>query len=196
MKRKYELKKRAEAQAATRRRIVEAAIQLHQTKGPSRTTVSDVAELAGVQRATVYSHFPTERDLGLACSGLYSEQNPAPDPSAWRSLEGEERLQLGLAELYRFYERNQAMIGRVMADMENYELARELFVLRFGAQMSAIRSALLDALPGSGKKTRAALDLAIAFGTWQQLFRSGLSNAAAADVMVRSLLAQRATVRR
>jgi AcrR family transcriptional regulator len=198
MKRKYELKKRAESQAETRQRIVEAAIQLHQTKGPARTTVSEIASLAGVQRATFYKHFPSERELGLACSGLYSERNPAPDPSAWRSLEGEERLQLGLAELYRFYERNQAMIGRVMADMESYELARELFVLRFGTEMGAIRSALLDALPHSGKKARATLDLALSFRTWQELFRSGLSNAAAADVMVRSLLAQgqRATVRR
>jgi AcrR family transcriptional regulator len=196
VKRKYELKKRAEAQAETRRRIVEAAIQLHQTKGPARTTVSEVASLAGVQRATLYSHFPTERSLGLACSGLYSERNPPPDPSAWRSLEGEERLRVGLTELYRFYERNQAMIGRVTADMESHELTRELFTLRFGKHLSAIRAALLDALPEPTKKTRAALNLALSFRTWQELFRSGLSNAAAADVMVQALLAQRATVRR
>ena len=195
MKRKYELKKRAEAQAETRRRIVEAAIQLHSTKGPARTTFSDVAELAGVQRATLYSHFPTERDLGLACSGLYMQRNPAPDPSAWRALRGEERLQLGLTEMYRFYERNQDMFGRVHADMETHELSRELFFLRFGEQLARARSALAPALP-RGKKAQAALDLALNFGTWRQLSGSGLSNAAAADVMVKALLAQRATVRR
>jgi AcrR family transcriptional regulator len=195
VKRKYELKKRAEAQAETQRRIVEAAIQLHQTKGPARTTVSDIAALAGVQRATFYSHFRSERELGLACSGLYSERNPAPDPSAWSSVQGEERLQLGLTELYAFYERNQAMISRVLADAESDELARELFELRFGEQMSGIRSVLAAALPRR-KKVLAALDLALSFGTWRQLAGSGLSNAAAADVMVQALLAQRATVRR
>jgi AcrR family transcriptional regulator len=195
MKRKYELRRRAESQAETRRRIVEAAIQLHQTKGPARTTVSDVACLAGVQRATVYSHFPSERDLGLACSGLYSDRNPAPDPSTWLSVRGEERLQLGLTELYGFFDRNQAMIGCVLADAASDELTRELFELRFGERLGAIRSALAAVLPRS-KRAQAALELALNFGTWRQLSESGLSNAAAADVMVRSLLAQRATVRR
>src|ERR671934_1964071 len=166
MKRKYELRKRAEAQAETRQRIVEAAIQLHQTKGPARTTFSEVAELAGVQRATLYKHFPTERDLGLACSGLYSERNPAPDPSTWLSVEGEERLQLGLTELYEFFDRNQAMISRVLADSERHDLARELFDMRFGAQLAAMRSALAAGLPRS-KKALAALDLALSFGAWQ-----------------------------
>jgi AcrR family transcriptional regulator len=198
MKRKYELKKRAEAQAETGRRIVEAAIQLHCTKGPARTTVSDVASLAGVQRATVYSHFPSERELGLACSGLYSERNPAPDPSTWLELRGDERLQRGLTELYQFFDRNQAMISCVVADSERDELTRELFELRLGERLGEIRSALAEALPSGGKKALAALDLALSFATWQQLSRSGLSNAAAADVMVRALLAQdqRATVRR
>ena len=196
MKRKYELRKRAESQAETRRRIVEAAIQLHQTKGPARTTLSDVASLAGVQRATLYSHFPSLQELGLACSGLYTERNPPPDPSAWLSVEGEERLQLGLTELYSFYERNQAMIGCVLADAEHDPFTRELFELRVGERMGAIRSALAAALAGSGKKALAALDLALNFGTWRQLAQSGLSTSAAADVMVRALLAQRATVRR
>lgn len=196
MKRKYELKKRAEAQAETRRRIVEAAIQLHSTKGPARTTFSEVAQLAGVQRATLYSHFPSERDLGLACSGLHAERNPLPDPSAWLSVEGQERLQLGLTEVYSFFDRNQALLSRVVADSENHDLTRELFELRFGERLGAIRSALAGALPSRGKKAQAALDLALSFGTWQQLNRSGLSNSAAAEVMVRALLAQRATVRR
>lgn len=196
MKRKYELKQRAEAQAETRRRIVEAAIELHSTKGPARTTFSDVAKLAGVQRATLYSHFPSERELGVACSGLYSERNPAPDPSAWLPVDGEERLRLGLGEMYTFFDRNQAMIGRVVADAESDELTRELFELRFGERLGEIRSALAGALPSRGKKALAALDLALSFGTWQQLSRSGLSNSAATEVMTRALLAQRATVRR
>ena len=149
-----------------------------------------------MQRATLYKHFPTLRDLGLACSGLYSERNPAPDPSAWLSVEGEERLQLGLTELYEFFDRNQAMISRVVADSESDDLTRELFYLRFGEWLGAMRGALAGALPSRGKKAQAALDLALGFGTCQQLSRSGLSCSAAADVMVRTLLAQRATVRR
>jgi len=196
VKRKYELRKRAESKAETRRRIVEAAIQLHQTKGPAQTTFTDIAQRAGVQRATLYSHFPTERDLGLACSGLHSERNPAPDPATWLSLKDEERLQTGLTEIYSFFERNQAMFSRVLADSASHELSRELFELRFGEQLGKIRSTLASALPSRSRKALAALDLALNFGTWQQLSRSGLTNAAAADVMVRALLAQRATVRR
>ncbi len=195
MKRKYELKKRAEAQAETRRRIVEAAIKLHSTKGPARTTFSDVAALAGVQRATLYSHFPTERDLGLACSGLYTERNPAPDPEPWRSLEGEERLRRGLTEIYEYFERNQQMIGRVVADAESHELSRELVAMRLGERMKRFRSVLAGALPRN-RKAQAMLGLALNFGTWRQLFQSGLSSAAAADAVVQALLAQRATVRR
>jgi AcrR family transcriptional regulator len=189
VKRKYELKKRAEAQEETRRRIVEAAIELHSTKGPARTTISDVASLAGVQRATFYSHFGSERELGLACSGLYSERNPAPDPEPWLKLRGEQRLRRGLTELYAFYERNQAMIGRVLADAETHELARELFELRFREQMGAIRSSLAGVLPRR-RGAQATLDLALSFGTWRQLSRSGLSSSVAAGAMVRALLAQ------
>src|SRR5919198_107380 len=104
VKRKYELKKRAETQLETRRRIVEAAIELHTTKGPARTSLSEVARLAGVQRHTLYRHFPDERSLGLACSGLYAERNPLPDVEPWLALQGEKRVRRGLSELYAFFE--------------------------------------------------------------------------------------------
>ena len=88
------------------------------------------------------------------------------------------------------------MFSRVLADSVSHDLSRELFELRFGEQLGKIRSALAGGLPSRGQKALAALDLALNFGTWQQLSRGGLSSAAAADVMVRALLAQRATVRR
>src|SRR3954447_14173700 len=88
MARKYELKRRAESQAETRQRIVEAAVQLHQTKGPGLTSFSDVARLAGVQRNTLYRHFPDEHSLLLACSGQYGQLNPPPDPTTWREQAG------------------------------------------------------------------------------------------------------------
>ena len=83
--RTYQLKRRAERQDQTRQRIVDAAIALHTTVGPAWTTVSAIAERAGVQRHTVYSHFPDERALGLACSGCYVERSPLPDASTWRA---------------------------------------------------------------------------------------------------------------
>ena len=78
-KRKYELKQRAEEMAETRRRITEAAVDLHRTVGPARTTLSAIAKRAGVQRHTVYRHFPTETELFGACSAHYFTANPWPD---------------------------------------------------------------------------------------------------------------------
>src|SRR6185436_18038656 len=83
MTRTYTLKRRAEQQADTRRRIVEAAVDLHTAIGPAATTVSMVAERAGVQRHTFYAHFPDERSLLMACSGLALERDPLPDPESW-----------------------------------------------------------------------------------------------------------------
>ena len=103
MARKYELKQRAESLAATRERIVEATVALHDSLGPARTTISAIAERAGVQRLTVYRHFPDERSLFEACSGHWTAQNPAPDPSTWAAVDDpEERLGIALAEIYAF----------------------------------------------------------------------------------------------
>ena len=85
--RKYELKKRAETMAQTRRRITEAAVELHGTIGPAQTTMSAVAEKAGVQRHTLYRHFPTEADLFGACSTHFFTENPLPDPESWQAIE-------------------------------------------------------------------------------------------------------------
>src|SRR5262245_44190010 len=79
MTRTYTMKRRAEQQGETRRRIVEAAVDLHGSVGPAATTFSMIAERAGVQRHTLYAHFPDERSLLMACSGLFEEREPAPD---------------------------------------------------------------------------------------------------------------------
>jgi AcrR family transcriptional regulator len=186
MTRKYELKARAERQEQTRLRIVDAAIELHATKGPARTTVSDIARVAGVQRHTVYRHFPDERSLGLACSGLYAERNPPPDPEPWRSLPGEERLRRALGELYAFYERNEEMFTRIARDAEFDELTRELFQLRFGPFAAAARDVLGGAV-SRRRQAHAALDLALELHTWQRLRASGLTSEEAAETMARAL---------
>jgi AcrR family transcriptional regulator len=189
MARKYELKRRAERQAATRRTIVEAAIELHRTKGPARTTLSDIARLAGVQRHTLYRYFPDERAMFAACSGQYVELNPPPDPAPWRTIEDRAvRLRTGLSELYEFYERTCDMLDCVLRDAEVHELTRETVEASSGAAMASVRDALGDGL--AGDRRTAALDLALDFRAWQRLRAAGLTNAEAAETMVRAIAAQ------
>ena len=116
MTRTYTLKRRAEQQAQTRRRIVEAAVDLHGSVGPAQTTLSMIAERAGVQRHTLYAHFPDERSLFLACSGLAMERDPFPDAEPWRAIKDQrERLRTGLLAIYGWYERNAALNACVLA---------------------------------------------------------------------------------
>jgi AcrR family transcriptional regulator len=187
--RKYELKRRAEQQQETRRRIVKAAIDLHRTKGPARTSLSDVARLAGVQRHTLYRHFPNERELGLACSGLYLEENPPPDAAAWQSIaDPAARLRRGLADLYEFYETGEDMLSCVLRDAQFDPLTREMFELRAGGSMADVHRVLAE--PLCGQRVLAALDLALDFNAWRRLAESGLSREEAVETMVAAILCQ------
>jgi AcrR family transcriptional regulator len=183
MSRKYELKRRAERQQETRRRIVEAALELHRTKGPARTTVSDIARLAGVQRHTLYRHFPDERAMGLACSGLHFELHPPPEPDGWAAIEDpRERLRAGLSALYAWYEEGEELLASVLRDAELDPLTRELFELRGHEPMSRIRASLAPGL-SPATKLQAALDLALDFRAWRRLKQSGLDVQEAAGLM-------------
>src|SRR6185312_12460753 len=116
-KRKYELRRRAEGMEDTRRRIAEAAMELHGSVGPARTSLSAVAERAGVQRHTLYRHFPTEDALYTACSGMFAAEHPRPELGAWREIDDPEaRLSVGLGELYRWYEENEPMLTNLYRD--------------------------------------------------------------------------------
>lgn len=188
MTRKYELKKRAVRQEETRRRIVEAAIQLHRTKGPARTTFSDIAVLAGVQRHTLYRYFPDERAMGLACSGLHFELNPPPDPGGWEAIaDPGERLRIGLEALYAWFERNEDMFACVLRDAEFDPLTRELFELRAAAPLARIAD-VLSRGRGNGSRTRAAYALALDFHAWRRLAQSGLDAAEASALMADAVL--------
>ena len=115
MTRTYTLRRRAEQQAETRQRIVEAAVALHSSVGPARTSLSMVAERAGVQRHTLYAHFPDERSLVLACSGLTMERDPLPDAAPWRSIgDRQERIRTGVRAIYGWYQRNIDLAGCVL----------------------------------------------------------------------------------
>jgi AcrR family transcriptional regulator len=189
MARTYRLKKRAERQEETRLRIVEATIGLHTTVGPARTTVSAIAEKAGVERHTYYRHFPEERDLLNGCSGLYMERNPLPDPAAWPKItDPRKRLRHGLREMYSYYERNEALLANVVRDAEVHPLTRETFERDVAPHLGAIGQALAEVLPGMRRRsTQAALELALDFNTWRLLVRRGLSTGQAAELMTATL---------
>lgn len=186
MTRTYTLKRRAEQQAETRQRIVEAAVDLHGSVGPALTTISMIAERAGVQRHTVYAHFPDERSLYMACSGLAQERDPPPEAGAWRGIEDRhERLRVGLAALYGWYDRNAELIACVMRDSEHHQLTREIAALRFGPYMAACQEVLGAKL---GTKQRAVLRLALSFFTWRTLVREGgLKQGAAVGAMIQAI---------
>lgn len=186
MTRTYTLKRRAEQQAETRRRIVEAAVELHGSIGPALTTVSMVAERADVQRHTFYAHFPDERSLLLACSGLVLERDPLPDAEPWRTMEDPRaRLRVGLRAIYDWYERNAELAACVLRDAEYHALTREINELRLGTPMAAYREVLGAKL---NAKQRALLRLALSFFTWRTLAReTGLKQGAAVAVMVQAI---------
>jgi AcrR family transcriptional regulator len=182
MARTYTLKRRAEQQAETRTRIVEAAIALHGSVGPAQTTVSMVAERAGVQRHTLYAHFPDERSLLMACSGLSLERDPLPAVAPLRAInDRRERLRTGLRALYDWYDRNAELAACVLRDAERNELVREICDLRYGPSMAAYGQALGEKL---NAKQHAMLHLALSFHTWRTLTRdTGLKQSAAVAAM-------------
>lgn len=169
MARNYTLKRRAESQADTRRRIVEAAVELHGSVGPAATTISMIAEKAGVQRHTLYKHFPDERAMLMACSGHSLEQDPMPDPAPWRAIAlPAARLRAALNAIYDYYARNESLLACVMRDAEHHTLVQEIVALRYGPIVASYHEAL-----GAGLKAkqRALLALALSFHTWRTLVR-------------------------
>ena len=186
MTRIYTLKRRAEQQAETRRRIVEATVDLHGSVGPALTTLSMVAERAGVQRHTLYAHFPDERSLYLACSGLAMERDPLPDAEPWRAIADQrERLRTGLRAIYGWYERNAALAACVLRDAEYHALTKEIIAMRIGPHMAAYHEVLGAKLSA---KQRAVLALALSFFTWRTLAREGgLKQGAAVEAMVQAV---------
>lgn len=185
MKRAYTLKRRAEQQADTHKRLVEAAVELHGSIGPAATTLSMIAERAGVQRHTLYAHFPDERSLFLACSGLVEARDPLPDAAAWRDMPPPDRLSAGLDALYEWFGRNAEIVACVLRDSEHHALTREMFELRMAPPFDALRQALTAGLTAP---QTAMVAVAVGFYTWRSLVRdAGLDHAAAVAAMVRAV---------
>ena len=184
-KRKYELKKRAEQMGETRLRITDAAIELHGTLGPSRTTLSAVAERAGVERRTLYRHFPNEADLFAACSTHYFAANPWPDLGTWREIrDPQQRLERALDELYAYYERTEPMFTNVLRDAEVVDFARDAMVPLYAylEQAAEILTAGRRVRGRRRQLLRGALRHALAFSTWHSLSTSGVKRSDAAKL--------------
>lgn len=179
----YRMGKRLEDVEDTRRRITEATVELHGTVGPAHTTISAVADKAGVQRSTVYRHFPNEEALFGACTSHWFARHPWPRSEAWRDeAEPVARFERGFGDLYRYYEENEQLLSNTFRDIKVMpsfvgELMR--------AQLDGSHAALLEGWPGGGTDGRLSVAVAhaIDFRTWQSLAYKGLGPREAAQLM-------------
>lgn len=200
--RKLKLKVRAERMAETRQRIVRAAYDLHHTVGPARTTISAIAERAGVQRHTVYSHFPDELVLSGACTEYGLALDPQPDPAAFAAIaDPEDRLRRALAEQYAYYRRNDQLLANSARDAPLMQQRIEATglswddlpeaVRRFFVQPARLQEALLPGWqvhPAKRPLLHAALGLALDFGTWRVLTSEGLDEKQAVELAAKLVL--------
>jgi AcrR family transcriptional regulator len=189
MSREYTKRKRAESEAQTKLRITEAAVDLHGSVGPAKTTISAVAERAGVQRATVYRHFPDEEALFGACSSHWAANNPVPSLDAWAAIDDpDERLRTALAELYAWFERTEYMLEKTTRDvdlvpaMQPAVAAFRVWFDMAAAELDRGRSER----GGRRRRVRAAIGHALGFDTWRSLVRDqGLAPDEAVKLMTR-----------
>lgn len=175
-KRPYRMRKRAERQELTRRRITESAVELHGTLGPARTSFSAVAAHAGVTRSTLYRHFPDEAALYAACSAHWREANPRPDLERWATVgDPDERLATALAELYAYYRRTEGMFANILRDEAVVpNVARTLRAYHdYLAQGAGVLIAGRGERGGARSRVRAAIGLSLAFATWRSIARDG-----------------------
>jgi len=185
--RKYRKRRRAEQEQRTRQQITEAAVKLHGTVGPARTSVSGVAREAGVQRGTVYRHFPDEASLFAACTGHYWAKNPMPDPGTWAPItDSEARVSHALGEMYAFFRRTEGMLEKTSRDAPLVE-AMAKPVAAFRRYLNAAAEAITAGRPERGearRRVQATVGHAVSFPTWQSLVRQqGLTDAEAVAVM-------------
>jgi AcrR family transcriptional regulator len=183
------MKRRAEQEEETRLRITESAVELHGALGPARTSVSAVAERAGVRRSTVYRHFPDEAALFGACSAHWAGQNPPPAVEGWAAIEDpDERLAMALKELYAYYGRTEEMLDKLLRDAPSVPIVNDLMG-GFRVFLDAAAGMLMkgrSARGNSRRRLRAAIGHALTFRTWQDLSRAqGLSDRQAVELMSR-----------
>lgn len=187
-KRKYTLRRRAEQQEQTRTRIVEAAMHLHEVVGPRETTISAVAQRAGVQRLTVYRHFPDEAALFGACTAHWLALHPPPDPAGWATLEPVGgRVRAALGSLYRYYRGTARMWEQAYRDVDAVP-ALQSPMAGFESYLEDVVEGLLpDGPPDATVPSAVATTLrhAVRFSTWRSLSAQGLDDSEAAALAAR-----------
>jgi AcrR family transcriptional regulator len=188
-KRQYRMTRRAELEEQTRQRITESAVALHEELGPAQTSISAIAERAGVRRSTIYRHFPDENALFAACSSHWRAANPPPDPQTWMSIQDPAaRTRTALRALYAFYETTEAMYVSLLRD-EPLVPAVQLRLRDFYGYLRLIQDDLTAARRLRGRRARyadAAIGHALAFPTWRSLAREqGLGTEDAVELMCR-----------
>jgi AcrR family transcriptional regulator len=186
--------RRAEHVVDTRRRIIEAAVRLHTTIGPARSSIAAIAEEAGVTRLTLYRHFPDQEALFAACIGHWTAQNPPPDTTSWRAVpDFQHRTRVALTELYGWFgERGDELYPnyRDVDSMPPPARRRQ----RDNRERQA-RALLGEAPPdgNAGRLLRAAASHVVSFWTWRSLVvEAGLSLEDAVELGVRLMLAAQA----
>ncbi len=192
-KRRYRMRRRAEAEQRTRLRITESAVELHGTVGPARTSISAIARRAGVRRSTVYRHFPDDASLFSACSSHWLAGNPFPDLARWASIgDPAARLPDALQELYTYYRRTRRMIGNILRDQATMPAVRRT-AQGYRDYLTAARTTLMNGRNIRGRARRrvsAAVGHALTFATWNSLADGeGLTDKLAADLMCRLVAA-------
>jgi AcrR family transcriptional regulator len=194
-RRAYRKRRRAEQEAHTRRQITEAAVQLHGTLGPARTTITRIAEAAGVQRATVYRHFPDLESLFMSCSAHWASLNPPPSPAAWAEItDPDARLLSALSELYAWYGWAEPMLTNVYRDAPLVPASARP-AENFAGHFQALHGALMRGRPNRGRarvRAAAAIGHALDFTTWRSLTRQqGLESDEAVALMIALVAAAR-----
>ncbi|GAB4348667.1 MAG: hypothetical protein Kow0026_03450 [Oricola sp.] len=178
------MRERAKSQEETRKRIVEATMQLHEELGPRATTISAIAEKAGVQRLTVYRHFPDETAVFQACTAHWLSLNPPPDPASWAGIgDPREKASAALATFYSYYAATRRMWTVSFRDVDAVP-ALQGPMAEFAGFVEMVATDLAASF-GSDPEGQVAATLkhALAFPAWSDLDRLGLDNKAKVAVV-------------
>jgi AcrR family transcriptional regulator len=185
--RSYEKKARAEGERRTRERIIRATMELHEEVGPAKTTVAEIARRAGVQRLTVYNHFPEDTELFGACQAHWMGLHPLPDfAELLGRSEPDERLRNVLGALYAWYRETEPMAEKIYRDRGAIPALDQLVAQTADRNFAELAEALAAGFGARGaraRRLRALIRLALDFWTWRRLDREGIGDAAAATLM-------------